>query len=139
MRGVTAPSKTLSFPDYMFISENYYKSGWSLSGAKRRLKNVIVLMEYMPDPAHVRVGAVSDSVSLTDSQRDQLKRVFDLFDVNSSGGLNAPELVQLLRANGVNVDSTRDALVREIMSTVPSSSDGLTSAKALETEMSSNR
>lgn len=144
--------KTCSFPDYMFQSQNYFKAQWSMSGAKRRLKNVVMLLEYVPDPSKISVSSGTEQPELTESQTAQLKRVFDLFDINDSGGLSSDELVQLLRANGVNVESTRDALVREIMAQIPSASDGLTAAaprlpgsatdarakKAVESELSGN-
>ena len=79
------------------MSQNYFKAHWSMSGSKRRLKNVIMLLEYVPDPSSVSVSSGTENAQLTESQVAQLKRVFDLFDTNDSGGLSSDELVELLR------------------------------------------
>lgn len=38
----------MSFPEAMHISRNHYKQSWSLK-TFRRIKNVIVLMDWVPD------------------------------------------------------------------------------------------
>ena len=40
--------KTIHFPSYMYVSRNYYRSEWSMK-THRRLKNVIIALEWIPD------------------------------------------------------------------------------------------
>jgi hypothetical protein len=46
---------TLHFPEYLWVSRNHYQLAWKFNRSRRRLKNVIVIMEWTP--THVR-GAV---------------------------------------------------------------------------------
>lgn len=48
MQKLMTPCHTLPFPSFMLMSENYYKPSWSLN-THRRLKNVIIVMEWIPD------------------------------------------------------------------------------------------
>ena len=114
----------IRFPEYMFMSKNHFKPKWS-ANTKRRLKNVIVVMEYVPDGADLHIGLDDALEELTPNQVERLKRVFQLFDSTESGGINATELVELMRAMGVRVEGVKDPNVREIMATVPQQSDGL--------------
>lgn len=48
MQKLMSPCNTLPFPSFMLMSENYYRPSWSLN-THRRLKNVIIVMEWIPD------------------------------------------------------------------------------------------
>ena len=41
-------STTLDFPSFTLVSNNHYKAEWSLTKTLRRLKNVIVVLEWHP-------------------------------------------------------------------------------------------
>ena len=42
-----AKASSLKFPEYLYMSTNYYEKGWGLK-THRRLKNVIIIMEFCP-------------------------------------------------------------------------------------------
>ena len=46
--GIGHQTPTLSFPDYLHLSKNYFRLGWSLN-SHRRLKNLIIVMDWVPD------------------------------------------------------------------------------------------
>ena len=58
----------LGFPEYLALSDNYYRLGWR-NQSNRRLKNVNILLEWVPDVAGVRVLDGSDADP--DAQQDQ--------------------------------------------------------------------
>jgi hypothetical protein len=85
----------LAFPSYLWVSKNWFDDGWSLK-FNRRIKNVICVMEWVPN-----FGALKDmlvSSGLTEQQSTQLKMTFDLFDVDNSKTLSLPELKEVLKA-----------------------------------------
>ena len=41
-------TEPLPFPEYCWLSKNYFKPGWALN-AHRRLKNSIIVMDLIPD------------------------------------------------------------------------------------------
>ena len=44
----SSTSTTLDFPSFTLVSNNHYKAEWSLTKTLRRLKNVIVVLEWHP-------------------------------------------------------------------------------------------
>ena len=48
LRERQSQTPTLSFPDYLHLSKNYFRLGWSLN-SHRRLKNLIIVMDWVPD------------------------------------------------------------------------------------------
>lgn len=50
LKKLTVPPKPLAFPSDLWVSSNHYKQSWSLN-TFRRLKNVLVVMEWVPDIA----------------------------------------------------------------------------------------
>jgi Ca2+-binding EF-hand superfamily protein len=92
----------LEFPDYLLISKNYYEKAWSLK-THRRLKNVIVTMDFVPSKSALReVAAVGKPI--TEEQEKILKRAFVGANSNSSGAISVTELKEVLRAVDVDVD-----------------------------------
>lgn len=94
----------LHFPEYLLYSQNYFHTKWAW-GLKnhRKLKNVIVVLEYVPDVNACKVGLTSDGSgpSLTAAQSRSLQRAFDLLDMDNNRQISSEELPQLLSA--VNV------------------------------------
>jgi Ca2+-binding EF-hand superfamily protein len=92
----------MEFPDYLMISRNYYERKWSLK-THRRLKNVIVTMDFVPSKAALReIAAVGKP--FTDEQEKSLKRAFMGADNKNSGSISVDELKEVLRAVDVDVD-----------------------------------
>ena len=96
---------SLELPDYLMISRNYYDKKWSLK-THRRLKNVIVLMDFFPSKAALReVAAVGKPLSI--EQENVLKRAFLGAGGDAAGGMGSisvTELKEVLRAVDVDVD-----------------------------------
>jgi Ca2+-binding EF-hand superfamily protein len=90
---------SLEFPDYLYMSNNYYDKSWSFK-THRRLKNVIVTMDFVPTNAGLKeVAAVSKP--FTPQQEKNLKRAFEH---GKDGGISIHEIREVLRAVDVDVD-----------------------------------
>ena len=66
------------------MSKNYYEPGWSFK-THRRLKNVIVVMDFAPSKAGLREVA-SVGKAFTKQQEVNLKKAFSSADADGSGG-----------------------------------------------------
>lgn len=92
---------SLEFPEYMHMSHNYFDKSWSFK-TQRRLKNVIVTMDFVPSKAQLReVAAVSKPFS--PAQEKNLKKAFS-GSADKSGGISVTEIKEVLRAVDVDVD-----------------------------------
>ena len=49
---------TLQFPEYLYVSRNYFHLQWMLRKSFRRLKNVIMIMEWTPASDGENKGAL---------------------------------------------------------------------------------
>lgn len=93
---------SLEFPDYLYISRNYYEKQWNMK-THRRLKNVIVTMDFVPSKSAVReVAAVGKPFTV--QQEESLKRAFLGANNDSGGHISVTELKEVLRAVDVDVD-----------------------------------
>jgi Ca2+-binding EF-hand superfamily protein len=93
---------SLEFPHYMFVSRNYYEKKWALT-THRRLKNVIVTMDFVPSKAALReIAAVGKA--LTVEQEASLKRAFLGANNDKAGHISVTELREVLKAVDVDVD-----------------------------------
>jgi Ca2+-binding EF-hand superfamily protein len=102
LKKATVKPKPIGFPTYLQISRNHYDPSWSLT-TKRRLKNMICVMEYVPDEAALKYG-VHDGTDMTPQQLQRLKKIFKLFDGNNDGKIDRSELADLMTAIGVEMD-----------------------------------
>jgi Ca2+-binding EF-hand superfamily protein len=99
----------LPFPDYCWLSKNYFKPGWALN-AHRRLKNSIIVMDLIPDLDELASDLTKGSSStgqqnrLSMAQEDALRAAFSMFDGGGTGALNERELKDVLRAIDAVVD-----------------------------------
>ena len=80
---------SVAFHPYLLMSENHFHRVWTLT-SHRRLKNVVVLLEWLPDvdkvkevPA-VEVGIMYDSPD----RRMKLQRAFDMLSRTKEDGTN---------------------------------------------------
>mmetsp|Transcript_18027 Transcript_18027/g.21618 ORF Transcript_18027/g.21618 Transcript_18027/m.21618 type:complete len:759 (-) Transcript_18027:139-2415(-) len=93
---------SVDFPDYLNVSRNYYEKKWGFS-THRRLKNVIVTMDFVPSKGALReVAAVGKAFS--SAQEKSLKKAFSMADADNKGGISIVEIKEVLRAVDVDVD-----------------------------------
>lgn len=93
---------SVEFPDYMYISRNYYEKQWNLK-THRRLKNVLVTMDFVPSKSSLReIAAVGKPFTV--EQEANLKRAFLGANNESGGNISVSELKEVLRAVDVDVD-----------------------------------
>eukprot|EP00662_Eupelagonemidae_sp_cell21_P032762 gene32762-61414_t len=94
MRGaVGKKSPLLKFPPYCLVSENYYKAKWRWRSL-RRLKNIIVAMEWVPDTAGLKL--LQHEQPLTTEQLATLRTAFEMFDSDGSSTISRDELREML-------------------------------------------
>ena len=93
---------SLKFPDYLYISKNYYEKSWS-SKTHRRLKNTIVTMDFTPSRSALHEVAAAGK-PFTASQEKMLRRAFTGADNSNSGTISIDELKEVLKAVDVDVD-----------------------------------
>ena len=113
LKKLTVKPKPMLFPQYLHISRNHYDPGWSFT-TKRRLKNFICVMEYIPDSSALSYG-VDDAESITAEQLTCLRRIFSIFDGDGDGGIDRGELGELMRAVGVDMDADGMLFLDEMM------------------------
>jgi len=116
--------KPIHFPHFLYYSPNYFYQPWSLN-THRRVKNIIVALEWCPDRRQVRVskedadwGLAAPHVpnqpdkigkSMDMEQEAKLKKAFNLFDTDKNGELDKIELREVMRAlEAVNVNDNED-------------------------------
>ena len=77
----------------MLFSRNHTDGAWA-ARAPRRLRNVVVAMEWVPraDALALRKASVIDSGALTEGQEAALRQAFKLLDIDDSGRLDANEV-----------------------------------------------
>ncbi|CEL97859.1 unnamed protein product [Vitrella brassicaformis CCMP3155] len=110
--------KPLDFPHHLSLSQNHYRQKWSLQ-TFRRLKNVLVVLEWIPDTTKLGSDVDRDEGQneLTDEQEDRLRKAFELFDTDNDRTIDRGELVPLLRAMEMEVD---DSMGTEIVQLIKS-------------------
>ena len=93
---------SLQFPEYMYISKNYYDKSWGTK-THRRLKNVIVTMDFVPSRAALQEVAAQGK-AISGAQEKMLRRAFTGPDGTTIGTISAAELREVLRAVDVDED-----------------------------------
>lgn len=106
-KNVVRANNTLKFPEFLWVSKNHYNLGWTLNRTLRRLKNVIVVMEYEPSIKEVEstlqssiIGSVSKVLKdvglaggqFTPDQENILLRCFGMFDIDDDGKLGPEDI-----------------------------------------------
>jgi Ca2+-binding EF-hand superfamily protein len=92
----------LKFPDYVYVSKNYYEKSWG-SKTHRRLKNVIVTMDFVPSRSALQEVAAGGK-PFSANQEKMLKRAFSGADNSNTGTISIDELKEVLKAVDVDVD-----------------------------------
>ncbi|CAM9541095.1 unnamed protein product [Sphacelaria rigidula] len=88
--------KHLVFPEAMHVSRNHYKQSWSLK-TFRRIKNIIVLMDWVPDVTALKPSLPPPGRQVSQQQDSLLKNAFSLIDFDGDGKLGEDEFRALLR------------------------------------------
>uniref|UniRef100_A0A6V2M4H7 ubiquitinyl hydrolase 1 n=1 Tax=Ditylum brightwellii TaxID=49249 RepID=A0A6V2M4H7_9STRA len=93
---------SLEFPEYMYLSNNYFEKGWGFK-THRRLKNVIVVMDFVPSKSAIR--EIADvGKAFTSAQEKTLKNAFSLSATGNAGDISPDQLEEVLKAVDVDVD-----------------------------------
>eukprot|EP01061_Rhynchopus_euleeides_P041314 TRINITY_DN7171_c0_g2_i1.p1 TRINITY_DN7171_c0_g2~~TRINITY_DN7171_c0_g2_i1.p1 ORF type:complete len:2989 (+),score=1239.68 TRINITY_DN7171_c0_g2_i1:95-8968(+) len=113
-RGIThSKSPHLQFPPYLLMSDNYYHRVWRLRQV-RRLRNVVCMMEWIPDVSQLKLH--EHQTPLSEDQMKQLRTAFSLFDSDGSGVIQKKQLRALLESLDMVVEGPEqmDALFSEL-------------------------
>lgn len=81
----------ISFPEYIYCSNNYFNPMWS--GA-RRIKNVVMVMDWLPDPSRVSPSATSFE-PLGEAAAEALEKAISLYDTSGRGVITETQLNQV--------------------------------------------
>ena len=130
-RGPIIPP-TLEFAPYVLMSRNHSNPRWAKRAA-RRLKNVIVFMDWVPDTSHLGDDDREEMRPMSAEQDEALREAFATLDVDDSQMLEAPEVELLLRAAGIDED------VHSVMSRADTDGNGSLDLQELRTALSSQR
>jgi Ca2+-binding EF-hand superfamily protein len=86
-------NKKLQFPPYLMMSENYFHRLWTMS-SHRRLKNITVILEWIPSVSQIKLVPNSELEGVYDApdRSQRLMRTFALHDANRDGSLNEAEI-----------------------------------------------
>jgi hypothetical protein len=87
-------NETLNFPEFLYVSKNHFQMEWVLRRTARRIKNVIVIMEWTPRNISGSQNSTKlvNSMTATSEYDAPLKRCFEMFDTSSSNKLTLDEL-----------------------------------------------
>lgn len=96
----------MKFPDYLYMSSNYYEKGWGLK-THRRLKNVIIIMEFCPSKSMLQEVPASGK-SFAVMHEKILKRAFATADGRIADRIKVSELKEVLRAIDVIGDDEKE-------------------------------
>ena len=108
-KNIVRTNTTLKFPGFLWVSRNYFHLQWTLKKLHRRLKNVIVVVEWEPEEVQglgltsialnlmktIRGGESAPTV-FTAAQEAQLTKCFEIFDSDDDGYLTKDDLLQVI-------------------------------------------
>ena len=104
----------MDFPNYLFLSKNWFKTGWALN-AHRRLKNLVIVMDWTPDASAAKAfdvstfGDTSDGTFSPGFEEGTTGLRNDADEPGGGGGVlaQASVLAQTMTATLVNSTTTR--------------------------------
>ena len=108
---------SMHWPSYLHLSSDHTHPRWRFQ-SHRRLKNIVVMMEWSPDvdagvtgfggaaPFGAAAAGATQlaAAAFTDSQRTRLTRIFELYDPERLGALSELQLLLVLREMGLSPD-----------------------------------
>lgn len=89
----------------LYMSNNYYEKGWGLK-THRRLKNVIIIMEFCPSKS--MLVDVNEGKSFSVAQEKILKRAFATSDGKMAERIKVSEVKEVLRAVDIIGDDEKE-------------------------------
>ena len=104
MKSFGIASNRLKFPEYLWVSSNYYSQSWCTL-SHRRLRNSIVIMEWCPDVMGTDKAAQDTPHTVTATDDAQLKASFGIMSDGANGSIKlvSDEFVALMQALDINV------------------------------------
>ena len=129
-KGVGKTTAPLAFPDYLYLSKNYFREGWALNG-HRRLKNLTVVLDWVPDSSKLTTDTSGGGGAFTASQESALRTAFEMFDTSGNGRLQETDLREVLREIDACVEDDEmrlHQLAREVAEESRSFQTGMTSS-----------
>lgn len=130
-------------PNFVLLSQNYYKSSWRFSSV-RRLRNVICFLEWVPSVKNVyRFEYDGEAAVLTPTQAQCLREAFEL-QGGSFGDekcvISGQQLKQLLKELDLDDDAVRRVLEASSMSLIAKEDEVIVwSLQKLEEELGTER
>jgi len=114
VRGVN--ERDIDLPSHIMLSSNFFRKEWAAMG-QRRLKNITVVLEWMPKTRTATassssssstamsdvpspLSAIASSPLLTPAQESALKTAFKMFDHDNDGTITLDQLKQMMREVG---------------------------------------
>merc|ERR1719197_1744409 len=85
--------RPLHFPPYVALTDNYFDRGWV---GERRLKNVVVIAEWVPDSAALKPAFVAPEAAAA-ARAETLETAVRLLDLDASKDISPDELVEVAR------------------------------------------
>jgi hypothetical protein len=120
---MSATIEPLPFPPYMLMSDNHYATRW-WSKSHRRLKNVIVVMEWIPAAEqlvmeHSALGTLTAATVTADKsviarQEERLLDAFNLFDSRRAGKLSGDDVADVVRSMGIETGFDLEGVMRAV-------------------------
>ena len=129
--GVPGPlGKTLQLPPFVQMSDGFFRRQWE---GPRRIKNVVMLMEWIPSQAGFEMGHGGGAAAApTAAEAQVFDRLWQLF--SNALGLVTPDAVEVILACALHVPVSADTLA-ELMA----GSEGAKSGAELHTLLTSPR
>jgi Ca2+-binding EF-hand superfamily protein len=133
VRGVN--ERDIDLPPHLLLSSNYFRAEWAAMG-QRRLKNIIVVLEWAPNSQFNATTAVTASAStavassavpssfsssalLTDAQESALRVAWRMFASDSASHLSVSQLQLMMREVGEELNEDDLQTLRGSQSVVP--------------------
>ena len=135
----------LAFPSYCLVSKNHLNTSWSLK-TYRRLKNVMVVLEWIPSLG--KLGLSAEERPLSAELQEKLAKIFSNLDTNGSGELDLKEVKRALIALEVDEDELvgwgeEGVAPSPLMTAIDTNSDGKISLEeltaAIKTQVSASK
>jgi hypothetical protein len=74
---------------------NHYHLNWTFSRSFRRIKNVIMVLEYIPSIKEAAVSVIMNTGKINASQEALLLRCFNMFDTDEDGKLSPDDITRV--------------------------------------------
>ena len=119
-RSAFTKPQNLRFPSYLHLSKNYFDRKWSWPAKTiRRIKNVLVLVEFTPNVDEVAEaadpGTPPADIGLSRDQEAHMLRIFSLFVATGETGIKFRELQQFLLAADVQQADTESGFLEGLL------------------------